>query len=86
MATQTVEEYTNGVLTNTYQVTIPQETEERDLRRAQLRNIVATLNQWAEQARVVENQGTNVTQAQLKTLFGRFATLCARLPDIIREL
>lgn len=86
MATQTVETYQDGVLVATETVTIPAETEARDGRRRRVRQAVTVLGQWAEQARTVEAQGGNVTQAQLKALFGRFGTLCDRLADMIEGL
>lgn len=48
-----------------------------------LRNVVATLRTWSTQAQAVSAQGGNVTQAQLKTMFGRFSVLLDRFADML---
>lgn len=48
-----------------------------------IRNAPDILRQWAQDAKTVANQGTNVTQAQQKALFNRFGILCEHLADLI---
>jgi hypothetical protein len=54
-----------------------------EIQTIRLRNVVPTLRSWANDARTVGNQGANVSQAQLKTMFTRLGTFMDRTADLL---
>lgn len=86
MPTRTIEHYAGGQLIGTDTYEISDLDVERDEAPDRIRKAIGALGTWADQAEAVSNQGTNVTQAQLKILFNRFGIVCRLVrADLIRE-
>lgn len=71
----------DGAAFTAYQPTAA-EIERRDAP-FKVRQAAATLTAWADEAQAVADQGTNVTQAQLKALYGRQAIFWRRFRDLL---